>query len=153
MNLMKKILSITLAMAVMLLVGCSHQATTTTPQPPTPSSVTLASASKTIADGLNTAEATIKALRDAGTITESDARAAQNFLAIIATTGKKMDAIATPGIGSALTDAQKLAIAQLWEAAGLQAASAKLSQSQQALVAATINAVNAVLASVGGKAL
>jgi hypothetical protein len=140
---------VTFALLV-LLVGCAVNGPATTPATPTaptPPQITVANAVNALAQAVDGAVTAAIAARDQGKCSQVDLNAIEAFAAVLANTGKRVDA----ELRSADDwPTQKVKIVQLVSAAGLSTLKAKISPGAQILVVSLVTIADQISSAVGG---
>lgn len=140
------------ALVLVLFVGCAARQPNTTgvPPPPTPPGVKVATLSRTLADTLKASKDTIKTLRDEGKLSQADTTVIQNYIIIVASAGKEMDAELMSADPWPM-QAQKITL--IWTHTGISIAAKNLSPPAAGLLDNIINIVNQIMAAIGGPVL
>jgi hypothetical protein len=138
----------TLALLMVLFVGCAARQPNATGTPPP--GVQVATLSRTLADTLHASNETVKTLRDEGKISQADTTIVQNYLVIAASAGKEMDAELMSADPWPM-QAQK--ITSIWARTSIGIAAKNLSPPAAAILDNIINIVNQVMAAIGGPVL
>ncbi len=135
--------------AVLMLAAGATSACHAVNTPPPPSSTTLSRASDALSVALAGAEKSVKQLRDAGKIPESETVAVQNCLKAALIADQKTNVILAAAAGHDLTTEQKIQIGQVWASAALTQVAAKVSPQTADILKAIVTAANTVFAAVG----
>jgi cation diffusion facilitator CzcD-associated flavoprotein CzcO len=134
------------ALLGLMLISCGGNSppVVTTPNPP---QVTAATAMHSFATILDAAITGLISARDNGKLSQADLTAAEGIVAVLATTGKQIDA----ELRSADSwDVQKTAIVKLITDSGVRNAAAHLPPSASALLSAAYAAFNQISTAAGG---
>lgn len=140
-----------LVFLVLLLAGCAAQKSTTgTPAPPTPPQVTVANSVLALSHALGGVTDSAIACRQQTKCSPEDVTAIENVVAILATTGKQIDAqLATNGTW----EIERTAILKIVVGAGLQQAKARVSPAGQLLIVSVMTLFDNISLAVGGPTL
>lgn len=135
--------------AALVLAGCAANSAQSpaTPPAPTPPQITVANAVNALAQTLDAAVTALQAARTSGQVSAADVANAEKVAAIIATTGKAVNAELRSADDWAT---QKGKILQIVTAAGLQGALANVPPAAAAILSASVGVFNQISANVGG---
>jgi hypothetical protein len=126
-------------------VGCAYKNPAGTP--PTPPNVQIASFSKALADALHTANQSAMILRDNGKISQKEVLDVQEYIVLVANTGKQMDAVI---LSSDPWGTQREKIIKMWASSGLSIVKDRISTTAGVVLDVIVNVINQILAAVGG---
>ena len=141
-------LPLILLMACIVLTGCpASTPSTSTPAAPTPPQITVANSVNALAQAVDGAVTAAIAARDAGKVDQADVTAIESFAAVIATTGKQVDAELRSADDWAT---QRTKILVMVSNASLGTLKAHISPGAQVLVSSLVALVNQILTAVGG---
>lgn len=141
-----------LVLAALLSSGCASSSAQNpaTPPAPTPPQIQVANAVNALAQTLDAAITALQTARNNGQIPAADVATAEKVAAIIATTGKQVNA----ELRSADDwPTQKARILQIVSATSLKSTLANVPQTAAALLAASVGLFNQISAGVGGPTL